>query len=149
MIHEILQSDVELARGMVNSCHPDAEILAFLASRGVEPAKATQLLDDLRHGRQPNVQLPFVPRPDDQGALDRVGVTRREAPREHHSASRGSRSGKHKRPGISWWLVILILVFLWALGYALFGTGTGGSNELIDRTRHELPPAPGKDALER
>ena len=59
MIHEIVSSDVDFARGMMGSGHPDAEILAYLASRGLDPAKAAQLVVDLRHGRKPDTQLPL------------------------------------------------------------------------------------------
>lgn len=40
MIHEILQSDVEVARRLISSGHPDPEIVVALTARGIEPAKA-------------------------------------------------------------------------------------------------------------
>ena len=55
MIHEILESDVAVARELINSNHPDTEIVAVLASRGIEPAKTTRLLDNLHHGRKPTI----------------------------------------------------------------------------------------------
>jgi hypothetical protein len=75
MIHEIVSSDVEFARGMMDSGHPDTELLAYLATRGLDPAKAAQLVDDLRHGREPSAQLPYELRPASPNAcrLNRLG----------------------------------------------------------------------------
>lgn len=40
MIHEVLQSDVEVARGLISSGHPAPEIVVALIVRGIEPAKS-------------------------------------------------------------------------------------------------------------
>ena len=107
MIHEVLQSDVEVARRLISSGHPDPEIVVALTSRGIEPAKATQLLDDLHHGRRPAVQVLVVPRPSGDGAVGSPGTARGDAPQEKHSHGSRSRGGKHHPSGIPWWFVIL------------------------------------------
>ena len=144
MIHEILQSDVEVARGLIRSDHPDPEIVAALTSRGIEPAKATQLLDDLHHGRKPAVQVLVVPRPSGDGVVGSPGAARGDAPQEKHSHRSRSRSEKHHRSGIPWWFAVLILIFLGALVYAFLETGSHASKDAVDQSRHELPPPPGK-----
>ncbi len=52
MTSDILQSDIALATRLRDEQRPDDEILRALMSRGVDSAKAAQLLDDLRHGRE-------------------------------------------------------------------------------------------------
>lgn len=144
MIHEVLQSDVEVARRLISSGHPDPEIVVALTARGIEPAKATQLLDDLHHGRKPAVQVLVVPRPSGDGAVGSPGTARGDAPQEKHSHGSRSRGGKHHPSGIPWWFVILILIFLGAIVYAFLETGNHTSKDAIDQSRHELPPPPGK-----
>ena len=145
MIHDIVSSDVDFARGMIDSSHSDAEILAYLASRGIEPAKAAHLVDDLRHGRHPSAQLPFVPPPGGHRAVGGPGFARAEAHHEHHAHRHHSHSGKHRRSVIPWWFVMLALIFLGALVYALLEAGTHVSKQGIDQDKHEIPPPPGKD----
>jgi hypothetical protein len=140
MIHELVSSDVDFARGMMDSGHPDAEILGYLASRGLDPAKAAQLVDDLRHGRKPDAQLPFELRPAGHRAVG-GGETARKEPQPGQSFHRQRpRSGKHNRSAIPWWFVLLVVIALLALGYVLLETGANVSVE----DKHELPPAPGK-----
>lgn len=144
MIHDLLSSDVDFARGMIDSSHPDAEILAYLASRGVEPSKASQLVDDLRHGRHPSAPLPFMPRPVGHGSVGGPGFAREGTHRQHHAHRRRSHSGKHRRSVIPWWFLMLVFVFLGALVYALFQAGAHLSKQGIDQYKHDLPSAPGQ-----
>lgn len=145
MIHEILSSDVEFAQGMLDSSHPDAEILTSLASRGIEPAKAAQLLDDLRHGRDPGIQVQFALGSTARRATREPGRTTEDAPQAAGSPQPHSRHRKHKRFGASWWFVLLVVIFLWALWYAWFKTGADPSQDAIDFDKHKIPDAPTKD----
>ena len=140
MIHEILSSDVDFAKGLIDSGHSDPEILASLASRGLDPAQAAQLLDDLRHDRKPSANLPFDFRPANPGAVRTRDVAREESHRAPPARRHRSRRGKHKRSGIPWWFIVLVCVAVFALGYVLVQTGRGIS---VD-TKHEIPPPPGK-----
>jgi len=88
MTHDILPSDVECAKAMLDSSHSDAEILAFLATRGIEPAKAGGLVDDLRHGRHPSVQLPFG-----LGRAALAQLPKHRLPQAMHLQSRARRRG--------------------------------------------------------
>ena len=54
MSHETSASDIEFAQGMLKAGCSDAEVLASLSSRGIEPAKAAELLDEVRHDRTPS-----------------------------------------------------------------------------------------------
>ena len=60
MTHDILQTDIDLATRLRDDQRPDEEILLALAHRGVDPAKAAQLVDNLRNGRAP-VTPPILP----------------------------------------------------------------------------------------
>ena len=65
MIHDILQSDIELAIRLRDEQSPDEAILRALVYRGVEAGKAAQLLDDLRSGRKVSaapIPSEFAPR---------------------------------------------------------------------------------------
>jgi len=144
MIHEILPADVEFAKGMIHASHSDAEILASLAARGIEPTKAAQLLEDLRHGRTPDVHLPYPP-----DALFREAAHRSPAAARHRAPpvplpETQPHRRKHHRVRIPWWFVLLVVLFLVALGFAFFHTGRGVSRDAIQQNKHDLPPPPGK-----
>ena len=144
MIHEVLSSDVDLVKGMINSAHSDAEILAQLSSRGLDPGQAAVLLDDLRHGRKPNVGMPFAPVAAHPHAT-RPARTRRE----HKTPNWASRpEGGHKRThrhrGTPWWFWLMVIVFILAIGYAFFEMGADVSDSTVSKIKHEIPPPPGK-----
>jgi hypothetical protein len=144
MIHEIVSSDVDFARGMMDSGRSDTEILAYLASRGLEPAKAAELMDDLRHGRTPSAKLPFELRPPGHRAVGGRGTARGEAHPAQHAYRNLSGSWKRKLSAIPWWFVVLVGIALFALGYVLLEAGSRLSREGIDKDKHELPPAADK-----
>lgn len=66
MTHDILQSDIELAKRLRDSQHPDEEIIRALVHRGIEAGIAAQFVDDLRSGKKVTAQSPtpaeFAPR---------------------------------------------------------------------------------------
>ena len=142
MIREIVSSDVDFARGMMDSGHPDAELLAHLASRGLDPTKAAQLVDDLRRGRQPNARLPFELRPAGPSTTGSPDPLRGEAQPAHHPHRKRSGSRKHKLSAIPWWFLLLVGIALFALGYVLVQTGNGLATEGVNKDKHEIPPAP-------
>ena len=57
MTHDILQTDIDLATRLRDDHRSDEEIILALVHRGVDPAKAAQLVDDLRNGRKPTVRI--------------------------------------------------------------------------------------------
>ena len=114
MIHEVLPSDVDFAREQLSSEQPEAEIVSALAARGVGPAKATQLLDDLRNGRKPAVQILVVPRSNGNGSRRSHGSARREAPHESPAPSRRSGHSGHRRAGVPGWFLLLAALALLA-----------------------------------
>src|ERR1035438_8941236 len=119
MIHEIVSSDIEFAQGMMDSGHADAEILAYLASRSLDPAKAAQLVDDLRHGRKPSAQLPFELHPEAPRGIEGRATPSDDTHEPHRSHRRHSGSGRHHSAGIPWWFILLVTIALVALGYVL------------------------------
>jgi hypothetical protein len=60
MTHDILQTDIDLATRLRDDQRPDEEIILALAHRGVDAAKAAELVDNLRNGRAPTPQ-PLIP----------------------------------------------------------------------------------------
>jgi hypothetical protein len=140
MIHEILTSDIGFAQGMMDSGHPDAEILEYLASRSLDPAKAAQLVDDLRHGRKPKAQLPSELLPVGRSVVGGLGTTKGEVQSAQHSHHQRSGSRRHKGSGIPWWFVILFLIAVLAFGYVFLEAGSGVATDGANIQKHELPP---------
>ena len=142
MIHEILPADVDFARSMITSSHTDPEILACLASRGVDPSHAAHLMDDLRHGRQPSVQVPIMPVPAGPRTPKGARAAGAHLRREYHPPRPHPRSGRHRGSGIPWWFVFLVLVFAGALIYAFLEAGRDASKDAVNHERHVVPAAP-------
>jgi len=61
MIHDILQTDIELATRLRTEQRPDEEIVQALVYRGVDRGSAAGLVDDLRNGRARTSQSPLPP----------------------------------------------------------------------------------------
>ena len=61
MTNDILRTDIELATRLRNAERPDDEIITALVHRSVDPARAAQLVDDLRNGRTATGQAPVPP----------------------------------------------------------------------------------------
>jgi len=59
MTSEIVQSDIDLTRRMIDSRRPDREIIAILGKRGIDTDRAALLIDDLRYGRKVVPHLPL------------------------------------------------------------------------------------------
>ncbi len=62
MTNDILTSDIDLAWRLLRAGRPDKEIVAALARRGLETAKATRLVEDLRTGKPVKPELASVGR---------------------------------------------------------------------------------------
>lgn len=139
MIHEILPSDVELAKGMLDASHSDQEILASLAARGIAPAKAVELVDTLRRGQTPHI--PFPP------GLPVARHRREASPRASHSSPpekrHVSREHSHRnklKASARWlWVVVVAVIFTVAIGYVLFQIVGVVSHMGVQRDIHELP----------
>jgi hypothetical protein len=58
MTPNILPTDIELASKLVASGRPPGDIVAALVSRGIDPATAAQVADNLLHGRRVEPQIP-------------------------------------------------------------------------------------------
>ena len=61
MTPQILQSDIDLAKRMLQVGAPDADIIAALVRRRIDQESAALLVDDLRHGRAVIPQLELSP----------------------------------------------------------------------------------------
>ena len=146
MIHEVLPSDVELAQGMLNDSYSDAQILAALTSRSIEPVKAAQLVDDLRHGRPPRVQVSFALGSTTHRVTSGPTTPKDDAPQTADSRPPHSRHRSHKRGSGSWWIALLVVIGLWALWYVWVKAGAEVSQDAIDFHKHQVPEPPTKDA---
>src|SRR5207302_15869 len=58
--HDILQSDIALARSLLTEGHSDLDVMNALNRRGVGPSNAQQLIVDLRAGKEVRpVEIPL------------------------------------------------------------------------------------------
>jgi hypothetical protein len=105
MTQDILQSDLDFARGLIRASHADAEIVAALMRRGVASAKASQVVNDLRLGKLvrpidpilPEFASPHSPTERPESASDaelqpRPPAASRGAPRHAQSNNKKPRS---------------------------------------------------------
>jgi hypothetical protein len=131
MTHDILQSDIALATRLMGEHRSNEEILRALKYRGVDPAKAAKLLDDLHSGRKPEIRpplpsemtLPRHPRPSStaRGTSQESSTRSQEPPqRPAPSARRNAVLGKVATASF---LVLAIA----AVGNALLKRGPSGS----------------------
>ncbi len=93
MTHDILPCDVDLATKLRSAGYSDDAVITALVHRGIDSADATQLLDDLRNGRQIKTKL--------QKGLEstprrRSRERRSEHPREGEGESRESHRENHR-----------------------------------------------------
>jgi hypothetical protein len=137
MTGDVLPSDVEFARGLLNSSLSDPEILEHLLTRGIDRDKAAQLLDDLRHGRKPQVQVHF--------ALGSTGRTQHRRPKPSRRNNLAQSGGSMRRRAVGlWWFILIAVIFCCVIGYAFFRTGANASKNSNDVNQHTTPAAPGK-----
>ncbi len=94
MTSDILQSDIELATRLRGDQRPDDEIISALTHRGVDPAKAAQLLDDLRNGKNVTGQSALAP----ELGLRRRSRTVSAAPASGERPPSRSPAAKHRSP---------------------------------------------------
>lgn len=59
MTNDILQSDIDLARRLLDAGRPASEVVAALGHRGIESPRATQLVADLQAGKRVEPDQPI------------------------------------------------------------------------------------------
>jgi hypothetical protein len=102
MTHEILQSDVDLARRLLAARRPNKEIVAALMLRGIDVAEAERLVDDLSQGRRVKVRV-------DVGGSRQPSSEPVNEPSELEQDVRSSEpSGSRSR--VRLWFVVMVLV---------------------------------------
>jgi hypothetical protein len=143
MTHDILQSDITLATRLIGDQCPNEEVILALVHRGVDPAQAAKLLDDLRSGKKPTAQSPLPPE---------MGMSRRSRSR---NAARGTSQGSptrspdpgsrrqrssppatrgRKKPAVVWMVAVVVFVLaIGVAGIALFQHYHAGANSQEDQ----------------
>ena len=144
MTHDILQSDIELAIRLRSEQYSDEQIIQALTQRRVDSAKAAQLLDDLRNGRDVKSQsslpqeLSFARRPRSRSGARRGGPSTPRRPPEPDSAPprRSSQTSSRQKKSANFWVVLASLVMLAVglVGFALLKRAQAGSEVTEDPT---------------
>lgn len=127
MTHDILQSDVDLAKDLVRANRPDPEIVNALVQRRIDPVKAARLVADLRQGKTVVPERIVFSRPAPAQASDATAEApaERQRPVAHaagqtsrHHANAHSPAGRPK-PFTSGWLFTLVCITALAVGLAI------------------------------
>jgi hypothetical protein len=128
MTHDILQSDIELAMRLRAGHLPEGEIIQTLVQRGIDPAKAAQLLEDLSQGRPVNATVPseFNPRRRSRSQRPRseqpepAPTAAVEAPTTRGGHGHSSSRHTKKPPALRQVLIPLICLAVVAVGVGLY-----------------------------
>jgi hypothetical protein len=125
MTNDILRTDIELATRLMEEKRPAEEIIAALIPRGIDRAKATQLVDDLRNGKKID-DLATLPMELGLARRSRSRSGSREGKQDHpsHSSqteshrepSRRVASHSHKKSAGRWLIPALIVVLVVVVG---------------------------------
>jgi len=161
MTHDILRTDIKLATRLMDEKRPDNEIIAALVTRGIEPATAAQLVDDLRNGKKVDAQstLPMEfglarrsrskngsqGSRQDQPSRSSQDESRREPPR--HATVRGQEKSAvpWRTPAIFVALVVVVVVVGGILVFQRYRVGTDSTAERT--TNAPVPKANGASTL--
>jgi hypothetical protein len=128
MTHDVLRSDIEIATRLRTAERPDHEIIAALVQRGVDPAGAAQLVDDLRNGRQASAKTPAPPelllprRTRLKNSESRMGSSDPQAVRGANPRSKQPMRPTHhhgKKNEISWHIPAMLVAFVVVVGCIL------------------------------
>jgi hypothetical protein len=118
MIHDILQTDIELATRLRTEQRPDEEIIQALVYRGVDRSSAAGLVDDLRNGRARTSQSPLPPefaharRSRSKNTTSGTGESSTATPPQAESrhGRRARRAAQERKQAAAIWLGITIFV---------------------------------------
>jgi hypothetical protein len=121
MTNDILRTDIELATRLLEEKRPDDQIITALTFRGIDPARAAQVVDDLRNGREVKTQT-VLSTGSGLRRRSRTSDASREASQAQSSRSskaesppktpRHGAAHHHKKPGISWVVPALVVVLV-------------------------------------
>jgi hypothetical protein len=115
MTHDVLQSDIDLARKLIKEERQETEIIAALGLRGLEPTTATRLLDDLRNGRVADQPIQLVRRSSRKIPVLPGEFNKRKPRRPSKPPTRWSQKGR----SVGFWVVVVCIV-LSVLGAGAF-----------------------------
>lgn len=144
MTNRILQTDLDLAKRLIEARHTDEEIVYALTRRRIDDAKAKQVVSALRAGFQvqPEIEINYelgqgIP---EQELLPSEPQAYEPVARRRHSAS----SGRGKA-----WLLFLVLILLagGALAFFLMQSGKVKSKEPASPTSPPAEHTPGEDTV--
>jgi hypothetical protein len=131
MTRDILQSDIELARKLLEDACPDNQIIETLLRRGIPEAQASHLVEDLRHGKlvmakPPSVKPPALVLPNP--ALERGGSFRRRRSHQPHRSRPTRRAERNVILALALvCLLVIAAVVLWYRPHRTASPATGSA----------------------
>jgi hypothetical protein len=112
MTHDVLQSDIDLARKLSDARRPASEIITALTYRGIDSSRATRLLVDIQGGKtvQPDAPITInLAQKTSEGTITpRAEPNRQDAP-AHSSAVRQRNQSRRRKTDAFPWFVVLAL----------------------------------------
>lgn len=119
MTRDILQSDVQFAIRLTNENLAEAEVIQALVRRGIDPAKAAELVNDLRAGKpvsfDSTAALEFTPRRRSRSRSSSSGTQEKPSLSSAETTSRRERpapSAARRRKSPLFWKLFAVLVVL-------------------------------------
>lgn len=119
MTRDILQSDVQFAIRLTNENLAEAEVIQALVRRGIDPAKAAELVNDLRAGKPVSCDsaaaLEFTPRRRSRSRSSSSGTQEKPSLSSAETTSRRERpapSAARRRKSPLFWKLFAVLVVL-------------------------------------
>lgn len=113
MTNDILQSDIDLARNLLDGNRPSDEIIAALGYRGIEGNRAAQLVADLQAGKKVEPDRPISihlpPRTSEDPAPTAVEPRANATQAVSTGERRDSRSTQRKANTFPWFTIIALV----------------------------------------
>jgi len=140
MTNDILQSDIDLARKLLDDRRPIDEIVAALEYRGVNENRAAQLVADLQAGRTVEPDRPItitLPAKTTEDTPDQPRPNRQSAQGDLGSQRRESRSRQRRANPFPWFTVIALGSAAVCVVIFVILSRKSHSNDSVDQKRSE------------
>lgn len=135
MTDAILQSDIDLAQSLLEANHSASEVVAALTRRGIEPGRATQVVEDLRCGKRVTPEPGLVP--ELAPVLNAAGAAPSAVGGQESGLSPDSAGSTEEEPGDFGFSPEIPMVRLWILAGLLgLAAVTGGGWLVAQHSYH-------------
>jgi hypothetical protein len=111
MTHDVLQSDIDLARRLSEARCPDSEIVIVLTYRGIDSSRAARLIADIQSGKTVEPDKPIainLARKTSAEPFTSGGQRRGRSAKDSSKRGRGNRRGQPNTSAFPWTMIIAL-----------------------------------------